>query len=64
MDRVGGNLAALQCRIHQGVAVSALDPATLPPLIARLEEKVEEVAARAAAAPPATGTELKEMVFE
>jgi GTP-binding protein HflX len=63
MDRVGGNLAALQCRIHQGVAVSALDPATLPPLIARLEEKVEEVAARAAA-PPATETAPKEMVFE
>jgi GTP-binding protein HflX len=64
MDRVGGNLAALQCRIHQGVAVSALDPATLPPLIARLEGKVEEVVARAAAAPPATERALKEMVFE
>jgi GTP-binding protein HflX len=64
LDRVGGNLAALQCRIHQGVAVSALDPSTLTPLIARLEEKVEEVAARAGSAPPATETELKEMVFE
>jgi GTP-binding protein HflX len=64
MDRVGGNLAALQCRIHRGVAVSALDPATLAPLIARLEEKVEEVVARSAAAPPATEMELKEMVFE
>ncbi|MFH1594988.1 MAG: GTPase HflX [Pseudomonadota bacterium] len=64
MDRVGGNLAALQCRIHQGVAVSSLDPSTLTPLIARLEEKVEKVVARAGAAPPATETELKEMVFE
>jgi GTP-binding protein HflX len=64
MDRVGGNLAALQCRIHQGVAVSALDLSTLPPLIARLEEKVEEVAARAGAAPAAAETDLKEMVFE
>ena len=41
------NLAALQCRIHQGVAISALDAATLPPLIARLEAKVEEVLSQA-----------------
>jgi GTP-binding protein HflX len=43
-DLVDPNLAALQCRIHQGVALAAVDPETLPPLIARLEEKVEEVA--------------------
>jgi GTP-binding protein HflX len=43
LDRVEPSLAALMTRIHQGVAVSAVDPATLPPLIARLEAKVEEV---------------------
>jgi GTP-binding protein HflX len=43
LDRVNENAAALQCRIHRGVAVSALDPATLPPLIARLEETVEKL---------------------
>jgi GTP-binding protein HflX len=53
MDRVSANLAKLQCRIHQGVAISATDPASLAPLLARLEDKVEEVVARAAAAPPA-----------
>jgi GTP-binding protein HflX len=42
-DRVNPNLAALECRIHQGVAISALAPETLPPLIARLEERVEEL---------------------
>jgi GTP-binding protein HflX len=46
-DRVNPNLAAVQCRIHQGVALSAIDPATLPPLIARLEEKVEELTLQA-----------------
>lgn len=43
LDRVSPNLAALQCRIHRGVAISALDPETLPPLIARLAERVEEL---------------------
>jgi GTP-binding protein HflX len=46
-DLVDTNLAVLQCRMHQGVAISAVDESTLPPLIARLEEKVEEVATRA-----------------
>ena len=46
-DRVNPNLAAVQCRIHQGVAISAIDPQTLPPLIARLEGKVEELAQQA-----------------
>ncbi len=45
MDLVPPELAALQVRIHQGVAISALDEATLPPLIARLEQKVEELSA-------------------
>jgi GTPase len=44
-DLAPPELAALQVRIHQGVAISALDDKTLPPLIARLEEKVEELAA-------------------
>ena len=45
MDLVSPELAALQVRLHQGVAIAALDDSTLPPLIARLEEKVEELAA-------------------
>jgi GTP-binding protein HflX len=52
-DLVNPRLAALQARIHRGVAISALDPGTLPPLIARLEETVEEVVARREAGPPA-----------
>jgi GTP-binding protein HflX len=43
-DLVDPKLAALQCRLHHGVAISALDPETLPSLIIRLQEKVEEVA--------------------
>jgi GTP-binding protein HflX len=42
-DRVNPSLAAAQCRSHHGVAISALDPRTLPPLISRLEERVEEL---------------------
>ncbi|MFZ5449819.1 MAG: GTPase HflX [Thermodesulfobacteriota bacterium] len=42
-DLADPSLAALQCRMHHGVAISAVDPETLPPLIARLEEKVEEL---------------------
>jgi GTP-binding protein HflX len=45
MDLVPPELAALQVRVHQGVATSALDNRTLPPLIARLEERVEELLA-------------------
>jgi GTP-binding protein HflX len=45
MDLVPPELAALQVRIHHGVAISAIDESTLPPLIARLEDKVEELAA-------------------
>ncbi len=42
-DLVDPSLAALQCRLHHGVAISAVDPETLPALIARLEARVEEV---------------------
>jgi GTPase len=45
MDLVPPELAALQVRIHRGVAISALNDATLPPLIARLEDRVEELLA-------------------
>jgi GTP-binding protein HflX len=45
-DLVSPQLARLQCRIHRGVAVAATVEKTLPPLIARLEEEVEEVEAR------------------
>ena len=51
-DLVDPKLAALQCRIHRGVAISALDEATLPALMARLEDTVEEVMARREAGPP------------
>ncbi len=57
MDLVSPNLAALQCRIHQGVAISALDPQTLPPLIARLEKWGEKELAR-------SGTGLQDAVSE
>ena len=43
-DLADPSLAALQCRLHHGVAISAKDPGTLPALITRLEKKVEEVA--------------------
>ncbi len=43
MDLAPPNLAALQSRMHKGVAVAAVEPRTLPPLIARLENKVDEV---------------------
>ncbi|MDD5642205.1 MAG: hypothetical protein PHX53_11185, partial [Syntrophales bacterium] len=42
-DLVNPQLVRLQCRINQGVAVAAVDEKTLPPLIARLEEKVMEL---------------------
>ncbi len=45
MDLTPPELAALQVRIHQGVAISALDDKSLPSLIARLEERVEELVA-------------------
>jgi len=58
------NLAALQCRIHRGVAISALDENTLPPLMARLEAKVEELLARRETGPPETEPELRDAAGE
>jgi GTP-binding protein HflX len=46
-DLVNPNLAAVQCRLRHGVAISAINPETLPRLIARLEEAVEELAREA-----------------
>lgn len=43
MDLVEPSLAALQCRIHQGVAISAKDALSLHPLIHRLEEAIDQV---------------------
>ncbi|MGP8049623.1 MAG: GTPase HflX [Desulfobaccales bacterium] len=40
-DRANPRLAAVECRIHHGVAISAIDPGSLSPLIARLEDQVE-----------------------
>ncbi|MHB8066680.1 MAG: GTPase HflX [Desulfobaccales bacterium] len=64
-DLVSPQLARLQCRIHQGVAVAAVDEKTLPPLIARLEEKVEELAAqRAGGGQEEMGAVFEGAVFE
>ncbi len=50
-DLVDPSLSALQCRIHHGVAISALNSTTLPPLIARLEAKVEGLPGRGKTGP-------------
>ncbi len=63
-DLVDSNLAALQCRIHQGVAISALHEATLPPLMARLEETVEEVVSRREAGTPGAVPALQDAAIE
>jgi GTP-binding protein HflX len=63
-DLADPNLAALQCRIHHGIAVSALDEATLPPLIARLSAKVEEVLARREVAPAPAPLHLQDAAAE
>ena len=62
-DLVDPSLAALQCRIHHGVAISALNDTTLPPLIARLEAKVEGLLARRETAPRAE-PELQDAAVE
>jgi GTP-binding protein HflX len=59
-DLADPNLAALQCRIHHGVAISALDEATLPPLINRLEAKVEELLARRETGPAEVKIEIQD----
>lgn len=43
IDLVPPDLVAWQSRIHNAVAISALNPATLPPLIERLENLLEEI---------------------
>jgi len=63
-DLVDPKLAALQCRIHRGVATSALDEKTLPPLIARLEGKVEEVLARRETVAPEAASALFDAAVE
>jgi GTP-binding protein HflX len=63
-DLVDPNLAALQCRIHHGVAISAVDEATLPPLIARLETKVEEVLSRRQGGPAIAEATLQDAAGE
>jgi hypothetical protein len=63
-DLVDPNLAALQCRMHHGVAISALTDTTLPPLIARLEAKVEEVLARRETGPPEAESEFQDAAGE
>jgi GTP-binding protein HflX len=45
-DLVDPSLAALHCRLHHGVAISAVDDATLPPLIKRLEATVDQLLTR------------------
>ncbi len=46
MDLVDPQLAAWESRRHQGVAISALDTATLPPLLTRLEETIDRILPR------------------
>lgn len=43
VDLVAPEVAAWHSRLHQAVALSALDPATLPPLIERLDQRLEEI---------------------
>lgn len=45
-DLVDPSLAAWESRRHDGVAISARDTATLPPLLARLEEIIEQILPR------------------
>ncbi len=46
LDLVPPSLAALQCRIHHGVAVAATQPATLAPLWTRLDAVIDDLLAR------------------
>ncbi len=46
VDLVDPNLADWESRRHDGVAISALDTATLPPLLARLEETIDRILPR------------------
>ncbi len=63
-DLVDLSLAALQCRIHQGVAVSAVHPDTLAPLISRLEERVEELGAGSEPGPETARPDLQDAAWD
>jgi len=55
LDLVPASLAALQCRIHDGVAISATAPETLTPLWERLDAVIDDLLAgrdTVPAAPP------------
>jgi len=63
-DLVDPSLAALHCRLHHGVAIAAVNDATLPPLIARLEAKVEQVLARRETGAPEAEPEFQDAAME
>jgi len=63
-DLVDPSLAALHCRLHHGVGISAIDDATLRPLIARLEEKVEQLLARRETGRPEAEPEFQDVGVE
>ena len=63
-DLVDPSLAALHCRLHHGVAISAVNDATLPPLISRLEAKVEQLMARRETARPEAEPEFQDAAAE
>jgi len=63
-DLVDPSLAALHCRLHHGVAISAVDDATLPPLISRLEAKVEQLLARRETTRPEPEPEFQDAAVE
>jgi GTP-binding protein HflX len=58
-DLVDPSLAALHCRLHHGVAISAVDDATLPPLINRLEATVDQLLTRREPGQPETEAEVR-----
>jgi GTP-binding protein HflX len=63
-DLVDPSLAALHCRLHHGVAISALDKATLPPLIARLEAKVDQLLDRRQTGQPETEPAFQDVAVD
>ena len=63
-DLVDPNLAALHCRLHHGVSIAAVDNATLRPLIARLEAKVEQLLARRETGLPEAEPEFQDAAVE
>ena len=46
MDLVAPELSSWQSRLHGGVAISAMDPKTLQPLLHRLEETIDRIVPR------------------